>query len=187
MWSGFAPIENALLPILGGSLLFYLLADQNLSYRFTTSIVTGLAFLLPLLHWSSTYVGAVPWLILSIGEGLLFALIALVPFRRNFVGGLLFSAIFVIVELIRMKLPFGGFGWGRIGFTQVDTLNHLYPLVGVTGVTFSVMLICSLITLRKVRYIIGIFLLFIIGPFVQTSYANSAVLVSPPYRAVLLN
>ena len=173
LWSGFAPIENALLPILGGSLLFYLLADQNLSYRFTTSIVTGLAFLLPLLHWSSTYVGAVPWLILSIGEGLLFALIALVPFRRNFVGGLLFSAIFVIVELIRMKLPFGGFGWGRIGFTQVDTLNHLYPLVGVTGVTFSVMLICSLITLRKVRYIIGIFLLFIIGPFVQTSYANS--------------
>ena len=173
LWSGFAPIENAILPILGGAILFYLLAEQTLSYRFMTSLMTGLAFLLPLLHWSSTYVGAVPWLILSIGEGLLFALIALVPVRKNFVGGLIFAAIFVIVELIRMKLPFGGFGWGRIGFTQVDTLNHLYPLVGVTGVTFSVMLICALITLRKVRYFIGIFLFFILGPFVQTSYANA--------------
>ncbi len=173
LWSGFAPIENALLPILGGSILFYLLAEQNLSCRFLTSLVTALAFFLPLLHWSSTYVGAVPWLILSIGEGLIFALIALVPVRKNFVGGSVFAAFFVIVELIRMKLPFGGFGWGRIGFTQVETLNHLYPFVGVTGVTFSVMLICALLSLRKIRYFIGVFLLFIIGPLVPSSYAIS--------------
>ena len=39
-----------------------------------------------------------------------------------------------------MKLPFGGFGWGRIGFTQVDPLTNLYPLIGVTGISLLIAL-----------------------------------------------
>jgi apolipoprotein N-acyltransferase len=37
-----------------------------------------------------------------------------------------------------MKFPFGGFGWGRVGFTQVDSFAVLYPLIGVTGVSLLV-------------------------------------------------
>lgn len=67
-WGGFAPIEIGLLPIIGGALLFYLLADRPFQERVTASFLTGSAFFFPLLHWSSIYVGAAPWLILSTGR-----------------------------------------------------------------------------------------------------------------------
>ena len=100
LWGGFAPIEIGLLPIIGGALLFYLLSERPLLDRIFTSSLAGLAFFLPLLHWSSTYVGAAPWLILSTGEALLFALISLIPFRRNLAGALSFAGVFLIVELL---------------------------------------------------------------------------------------
>ncbi len=172
LWGGFAPIEIGLLPIIGGALLFYLLSERPLLDRIFTSSLAGLALFLPLLHWSSTYVGAAPWLILSTGEALLFAFISLIPFRRNLAGAFTFSGIFLIVELLRMKFPFGGFGWGRIGFTQVDTFNYLYSWVGVAGVSFVSLLISALLILKKSRYFIGIFVLFVIGQLMPSSYAS---------------
>ncbi|MBU3691914.1 MAG: apolipoprotein N-acyltransferase [Candidatus Nanopelagicaceae bacterium] len=171
-WGGFAPIEVGFLPIIGGALLFYLLAEKPFSERILTSCLVGIAFFLPLLHWSSTYVGATPWLILATGEALLFALISLIPLQRNITGAISFAGVFLVVELFRMKFPFGGFGWGRIGFTQIDALNYLYPWLGVAGITFFSLLVSALLVLKKARYFIGIFLVFTVNQIIPNSYAG---------------
>ena len=148
LWGGFAPLEVWFTPILGIALLFQTLCGKTILERFILSLLAGLSFFLPLLHWSSIYVGSVPWLVLAFGQSLLFCLIAIPNWSRTSANALQFSALFTLIELLRMKIPFGGFGWGRLGFTQIDSLTFAYPLVGVTGVSllvaFSTLMVTSI-------------------------------------------
>lgn len=139
-WSGFAPLEFWIGPYIGAFLLYRAISRAGLRYRITITALTGATFFAPLLHWSGSYVGAIPWLALTLLQTAIFALLALSP--RNPFG---FAVGFTFIELIRMKAPFGGFGWGRIGFTQVEILNHLYPLIGVTGISLLVVLLGALL------------------------------------------
>lgn len=51
------------------------------------------------------------------------------------------AASWSVAEYVISVFPFGGFGWMRLGYTQLDTpLAGLYPLVGAAGVTFVVAL-----------------------------------------------
>jgi apolipoprotein N-acyltransferase len=154
-WAGFAPVELWISPIVAAILLFWLLAERSYTERVLISFFAGAAFFLPLLHWSSTYVGSFPWLILALGETLLFASISILPIKRNVLGVLVFAAGFTLIELLRMKFPFGGFGWGRLGFTQIESFAGLYPIVGVTGITFLLLLL-SAISLDSIRMRSGI-------------------------------
>ena len=138
IWLGFAPAQLWIAPFIALGLLFHLVADKTLLQRLSLSLFSGFAFFLLLLHWSSTYVGAAPWLILALGQAALFSLLGILPIRKSVWGALTFAAGFVFIELIRMKMPFGGFGWGRIGFTQIDITPGLYSLVGVTGVSLFI-------------------------------------------------
>ncbi|NBY38609.1 MAG: hypothetical protein EBQ63_03675, partial [Actinobacteria bacterium] len=48
-----------------------------------------------------------------------------------------------------MKFPFGGFGWGRIGFFHIDSpLRPLLAIGGVTLITFMVVFASSLANVR---------------------------------------
>ena len=149
-WAGFAPLELWISPLIGAILLFRLLADKPYRERLFISLATGASYFLPLLHWSSTYVGSIPWLVLALGETLLFATISILPIKRNIGGVLIFASGFTLIELLRMKFPFGGFGWGRLGFTQVDSFTGLYPIVGVTGISFLVFMLPA-VTLASIR------------------------------------
>lgn len=146
--AGFAPWEIWIAPYLAIALFFRILIEEELPKRILYSVITGVAFFLPLLHWSSVYVGSIPWLVLAIGESLIFAAIGVVRWQRRWESAFLFAALFTSIELLRMKWPFGGFGWGRLGFTQVDSLTWLYPVIGVTGISlliaFSSFLILSI-------------------------------------------
>ena len=130
----FAPHSYWPLSFLGAALLLFNLIERPLRERLAIAFLTGLAFFLPLLQWSGSCVGPIPWLILSIGESCLFALVAIFRYRRKFSSALLFSATFTLVELLRMKFPFSGFGWGRIGFTQLTPLSSMYPVFGITEI-----------------------------------------------------
>ena len=140
IWLGFAPVDLWFAPFFGIALLFRSLLEKTRLEGWLTAFVCGLSFFLPLLHWSSVYVGAVPWLVLAVGESLLFSLIGLFRWQKRWESALSFAMFFTFIELLRMKLPFGGFGWGRIGFTQVDPLTNLYPLIGVTGISLLIAL-----------------------------------------------
>jgi len=148
LFAAFPPFTLWPAVFLGAALLFFLLADEKLSRRFLLALLAGGAFFAPLLHWSSIYVGSLPWLILALGESLIFSLIALAPIKRSIYGAIVFASSFTLIELLRMKAPFGGFGWGRIGFTQVDSLQMFYPIIGVVGVSFIALSLSALVVVR---------------------------------------
>ncbi|HEX8520585.1 MAG TPA: apolipoprotein N-acyltransferase, partial [Pseudonocardia sp.] len=93
----------------------------------------GLGFLLPLLRWTGTYVGPVPWLALSGAEALFVgaagAGIAVTSRLRG--APLWAAAVWVGVEAVRARVPFGGFPWGRVAFGQPD--GPLLPVAAVGG------------------------------------------------------
>ena len=153
LWSGFGPLEFFIGPYMGLILFFRALLDSPLQTRLFRSFIAGASFFLPLLHWSSSYVGWIPWVSLSILQTLLFALIGLLPLRRNVSSVALFAASFTLIEVIRMKYPFGGFGWGRVGHTQVELLSSLYSLVGIAGISFLVAFIAGIFSVIRLRFV----------------------------------
>ncbi len=68
------------------------------------------------LHWSSTFVGSVPWLILALGLSLFYLPLSLVSRW----GMSSYPLLYILLEEVRNRFPFGGFGWVRIAYTQAD-------------------------------------------------------------------
>ena len=174
LWSGFAPIEFPLGPYLGIFLLYRNLLDKSMRLRLFYSFMAGACFFLPLLHWSGSYVGWIPWVSLALLQTMLFSLIGLVPINRNFGSIFLFAATFTVIEILRMKYPFGGFGWGRIGHTQVETLSGVYSLIGIAGVTFLVVYISALLTMIRFRFTSLLPVPFILSIFIPNTGADDS-------------
>jgi len=78
------------------------------------------------LHWSSTFVGSVPWIILAVGMALFYLPLALVSRW----GMTAYPLIFIMLEEVRNRFPFGGFGWVRIAYTQADAPFSKIAAVG---------------------------------------------------------
>jgi len=103
----------------------------------------GLAFMLPLISWTGIYVGPVPWLILSAAEAAFFAALGagLALVARLPLAPLWAAAVWVLQEALRDRVPFGGFPWGRLAFSQAASpLRWFAPLGGAPLVTFAVAL-----------------------------------------------
>ena len=86
------------------------------SRKVLSSFIFGLTLNLIVLHWSSTFVGSIPWVILAIGLSLFYLPLALVSKW----GITAYPLIYILLEEVRNRFPFGGFGWVRIAFTQAD-------------------------------------------------------------------
>lgn len=123
---------------------------------FVIGLSWGLAFFLPLLWWSTISVGSyLPWLALSLSQSLFlggYAALRAVVVRRHKPERISgwhdawgSALLFVTIEALRSRLPFGGFAWGLLGYTQVDSpLLRLAPygsstLVGVAVVVTGVL------------------------------------------------
>ena len=106
-------------------------------------LIFGVTFFVPLLSWSGIEVGAAPWLILS-GVQALFcaALGAALPLVQRLRGWPLWAAcLWVAQEWARSRVPFGGFPWGRLAFSQPHTWFTPYAAYGGAPlVTFAVAL-----------------------------------------------
>jgi apolipoprotein N-acyltransferase len=111
-------------------------------------LVAGLAFFVPLLSWSGTYVGRLPWLLLATYQaGYVAALgTGLAVVQRLRWWPLWTAGLWVAVEALRGRWPFHGFTWGRLAFSQADapTLG-LAALAGAPAITFAVALAGSLL------------------------------------------
>lgn len=96
--------------------------------------VFGLAFLVPHLAWSGTYVGLLPWLALAtVCGGFYAALGAVLPALQRLPRGWSVLAVtggWVATEAARARVPFGGFPWGRLAFSQVDSPAAGWAAVG---------------------------------------------------------
>jgi len=116
------------------ALLALVLHDRRSRAGFGWGLVFALAFLLPLLVWTGSFVGAVPWLALCTLEALFVAVatagIAVVSRLPGWpVWG---AAVWVAGEAVRSRVPFGGFPWGRAAFGQPD--GPLLPVAALGGV-----------------------------------------------------
>ncbi|RNI24899.1 apolipoprotein N-acyltransferase [Flexivirga caeni] len=127
---------------------------------FLLGLVGGFACFGPTLHWTGTYVGALPWLALSITESVYIALMgavcALIQSARRWerlpqwlspadgphVRPVAIALLWVLQEAIRDSMPFGGFPWARLAWTTAGTpLAHLASIFGAPGLTFVVALL----------------------------------------------
>src|SRR4051794_2420639 len=103
--------------------------------------VYGAAFMVPLLSWTGIYVGPVPWLILALFEAAYFALLGtLLPLLARLPAApAAIGAGWVLQEALRDRLPFGGFPWGRLAFSQASSPMRWFAAVGGAPlVTFAV-------------------------------------------------
>ncbi|HEX5143640.1 MAG TPA: apolipoprotein N-acyltransferase, partial [Mycobacterium sp.] len=115
---------------------------------FGYGLLFGLAFYLPLLPWISALVGPVPWLALALMSALFSALFALLATVVRTLPGwpLWFAALWVAVEWLKSTVPFGGFPWGVVAFSQSNgPLLALARIGGAPLVSLAVVLVgCAL-------------------------------------------
>jgi apolipoprotein N-acyltransferase len=125
---------------------------QRAGFASLAGFLFGLAFFVPHLHWSGIYVGKLPWFALATAEAaFLAALGALLPRIWRVPGGaggtvLAGAGLWVLQEAARDRLPFGGFPWGRLVFSQAEAPTAgLAALGGAPLVTGAVAAIGTLL------------------------------------------
>ncbi|MEK6440396.1 apolipoprotein N-acyltransferase [Pseudonocardia sp. T1-2H] len=115
-------------------LLFAVVRHVRARRGFLLGFLFGLAFLLPLLSWTGGMVGALPWIALCVFEALFFGLagagMTMVSRLRG--AALWAAAVWVGIEAVRGRVPFGGLPWGRAGFGQPEGL--FLPTASIGGV-----------------------------------------------------
>ena len=98
------------------ALLVHMYVIERTGRKALSAFLFAFTFNAVLLHWTSTYVGSTPWIILSFGLSLLYVPLALVG-RWGIAA---YPLIFVVLEEVRNRFPFGGFGWARVAYSQAD-------------------------------------------------------------------
>jgi apolipoprotein N-acyltransferase len=146
--------------------------------RYLSVLAFALTFNLVLLHWTSTYVGSVPWVILAVGLSVFY--LPLVAVKR--LGIAFFPLIFIVLEEIRNRFPFQGFGWARIAYSQADAP---YAKIAAHGGAVSLSAITVLIGLalfflfhKQLRILILLPLLIVLVPInVQMNQTTQALMI----------
>jgi apolipoprotein N-acyltransferase len=121
--------------------------DRRPRTSYLLAFVFGLALFVPLVAWTR-FVGVDGWLLLALAESAIFALIgpALAITSRLPYWPLWISAVWVLQETIRDRVPFGGFPWGRLAFGQAHTpYTRVAALGGAPLVTAAVALTAGLL------------------------------------------
>lgn len=113
---------------------------------FGYGLLFGLAFYLPLLPWISGLVGAGPWLALALMEALfpaVFGLLAVIA-RRLPGWPLWLACLWSMQEWLKSTIPFGGFPWGVVAFSQADgPFLALARVAGAPLVSFAIALLAT--------------------------------------------
>jgi apolipoprotein N-acyltransferase len=142
----FPPFGWWYMAIVAFALLAWVLTreDTKLVGGFGYGFLFGAAFHIPLLPWTGVMVGMMPWLALSIAEAVFAALFGLlaVAARRLTAWPVWFAGLWALTEWAKSTVPFGGFPWGVVGFSQTD--GPLLPLAYLGGaplVSFAVTLL----------------------------------------------
>jgi apolipoprotein N-acyltransferase len=156
--AAFEPIGLWFLAIFGFALFFRKLSGSNSPV--VHSLIFGFTLNAIILHWSGKYVGALPWLLLALLQALFYLPIGFIYKRTNSLW--LSAGVLLLMEELRARFPFGGFGWTRIAFSQVE--SPALPIVSIGGVlalsAFTV-LIAALVTRIGLKSFVSIIIFFI--------------------------
>ena len=144
--AAFAPIGIWYLAVLGYSLFLRKISTSR--KQLWQAFAFGFIYNAIVLHWSSKYVGALPWLLLSFLQALFYIPVGAVAKRWGSIW--LTIGALLLMEELRSVFPFGGFGWTRIAFSQIDSPGaQLLPYGGVLALSALTLLFAALIS--KIR------------------------------------
>ncbi|GED08718.1 apolipoprotein N-acyltransferase [Cellulosimicrobium cellulans] len=151
------------LAFVGVAALFWALRRDGARWGFLVGLVWGLAFFLPHLWWANYATETVPWVALSVMEACFVAVLgaAWVWARRRpwsaarpWAQAVGFALLFVGVEQARTEVPFGGFPWGRLAFSQAGSpLGRAAWLGGEVLVSLLVALAGSLLAVAALALV----------------------------------
>jgi apolipoprotein N-acyltransferase len=129
------------------------------------------------LHWSSTFVGSVPWLILALGLAVFYLALSLVSRW----GMSSYPLIYILLEEVRNRFPFGGFGWVRIAYTQADAPYSKIAAIGGASALSALTVLLGLILFHAVNKkwskIAVLPFLFLFIPINVSAFATTNVLM----------
>jgi apolipoprotein N-acyltransferase len=164
--AAFEPIGIWYLALVGYALFFRGLSKSR--RPILASFIFGAVLNGIVLHWSSKYVGALPWLLLTLLQAAFYLPLGWI-YRKT--GSLRWVLVaFLICEEARARFPFRGFAWTRIAFSQVE--SPLLPLVSIGGVlllSFVTLLSALAIARLKLRAIVFVAASFLIVSFLPNN------------------
>jgi apolipoprotein N-acyltransferase len=168
--AAFEPIGLWFLVIFGFAL--YLRKMQTVRKPILYSFVFGLLLNAIVLYWSGKYVGLLPWLLLAFLMSLFYLPVGWM-FKKS--KSIWLSALtLLIMEELRSRFPFGGFGWTRIAFSQVE--SPALPIVSVGGVialsAFTI-LVSTFLTKLNLKNLAFLFLIFVAANFLPNNPEGS--------------
>ncbi|MEW2359293.1 apolipoprotein N-acyltransferase [Spirillospora sp. NPDC029432] len=152
MWAAFPPADLTPLIFPGVALLAAVLHGLPARTGAWLGFVAGVAFFVPVLE-GLVKIGPDAWILLAVVQALYFApmgagiaLVTRLPFWPAWA-----AAMWVAEELVRGRVPFGGFPWARLAFSQTATpLTPYASLGGAPFVTFLTALIGCLLAYAAV-------------------------------------
>ena len=168
--AAFEPIGLWFLAIFGFAL--YLRKMQTVRKPTLYSFVFGFLLNAIVLYWSGKYVGLLPWLLLAFLMSLFYLPVGWM-FKKS--KSIWLSALtLLIMEELRSRFPFGGFGWTRIAFSQVE--SPALPIVSVGGVialsAFTI-LVSTFLTKLNLKNLAFLFLIFVAANFLPNNPEGS--------------
>jgi apolipoprotein N-acyltransferase len=157
--AAFAPIGIWYLGVIGYSLFLRKISKSH--SHLWHAFAFGLIYNAIVLHWSGKFVGAVPWLLLSLLQALFYIPVGAAAKRWGSIR--LTIAVLLIMEEIRSVFPFGGFGWTRIAFSQIESPAAAFlPYGGVLALSALTLVFAALISRFRFGSLVKL-LLIIIG------------------------
>lgn len=157
--AAFAPIGLWYLGVLGYSLFLKKISSSR--NQLWHAFAFGFIYNAIVLYWSGKYVGALPWLLLSLLQALFYLPVGAVAKRW---GSLWWTiGALLLLEELRSVFPFGGFGWTRIAFSQIDSPGAAFlPYGGVLSLSALTLLFAVLISKIRIGNLIKLSMLLII-------------------------
>lgn len=137
-WTAFPDLGWWFAAAPGLGLLFWSMRRDSARWNALLGLLWGLAFFLPLITWADDAVGLVPWIALSVAEAGFIALFGAAwswarrgeaVWRSAWLQVTVFAVLWVGIEEARSAVPFGGFPWGRLAFSQSDS-----PLIALASI-----------------------------------------------------
>ncbi|HWH26021.1 MAG TPA: apolipoprotein N-acyltransferase [Pseudolysinimonas sp.] len=125
---------------------------------FAVGVVFGAAFFFPHIEWAVEFLDVVPWIalagLMALWCGLGTMLITHAyrwlgerwhsPVARLVAIPAVVAGLWTAREGVSAVWPYGGFSWGRLGFSQSDSpLSPLFAWIGVSGVTFTMVVLVA--------------------------------------------
>jgi len=149
--AAFAPIGIWYFAVLGYAILLRKITktDRPIWHLF----LFGLFYNATVLYWSGKFVGALPWLLLSLLQALFYIPVGYIA--KKFKNNWWTILALLTMEELRANFPFGGFGWTRIAFSQVESpALRIVPYGGVLALSAITLIFAILLTKISFRNLI---------------------------------